>query len=43
MNYESRSSAVCKKCWKKMSGYMPYFGFSCDGCIEFYEMIAYEC
>ena len=23
---------VCKDCWKRRSGYMPYEGFCCDGC-----------
>jgi hypothetical protein len=30
----TEGTAVCEDCPKRMSGYMPYFGFSCDGCYK---------
>jgi len=36
----TRSTAICEDCFKKMSGHMPYFGFSCDGCVTLEEMMS---
>ena len=37
----SEGTAVCKDCWKRRSGYLPYYGITCDGCIEMKEITEY--
>jgi hypothetical protein len=28
------STAICEDCPKRMSGYMPFYGFVCDWCYK---------